>query len=217
MPRIALIGTSMLSVEPVTAAFRESWPEATLFNLLDDALLVDLNAAGKVTQNLSDRIGRLAEYAQSAAADGILYTCTAFGAAIDRVKPRLPIPILKPNEAMWDRACELGPRIGLLATTAPALPTMRAELEEVAKVRGIAVAVVPRHVPGALDDLMGGRAERHDDAIVAAARELADCDVILLGQFSMARAARRTAEATGRPVLTSPGAAVERLKRVMAG
>jgi hypothetical protein len=39
--------------------------------------------------------------------------------------------------------------------------------------------------------------------------------VVLLGQFSLARAAGAVAQATGRPVVTTPGSAVAKLKRLL--
>jgi hypothetical protein len=42
-----------------------------------------------------------------------------------------------------------------------------------------------------------------------------DCDVIALSQFSLARAARAVAAATGKPVLTTPDSAVRKLQRLL--
>jgi hypothetical protein len=45
---------------------------------------------------------------------------------------------------------------------------------------------------------------------------LRSCDVIALGQFSLARAAQAIAAATGRRVLTTPDSAVNKLRRLLA-
>ena len=211
-PRIAIINASVLSIEPVMAAFMVAWPEARLFNLVDDALSSDLTAAGESTAQLTARIGSLADHAVLADARAILYTCSAFGPAIDLVKRRIGIPVLAANEAMIDEALGAGSRLAVLATTAAALPTICAEIEAAARARRLAPSVFPVHVPGALDSLASGRIDLHDAAIVEAASGLGDCDVILLGQFTMARAAAAVASRTGRKVLTSPTAAVTRLR-----
>jgi hypothetical protein len=56
---------------------------------------------------------------------GILFTYSAFGAAIDRVKDRhlhvLAIPVLRPNEAAFDEALGLGLRFGLIVSIQPSL------------------------------------------------------------------------------------------------
>ena len=52
--------------------------------------------------------------------------------------------------------------------------------------------------------------------MVEAAKDLRGSNVIALAQYSMAPAAGLVAEATGKPVLTTPDSAVEKLKRLLA-
>jgi hypothetical protein len=61
----------------------------------------------------------------------------------------------------------------------------------------------------------GDRAE-HDRIVTKAAKDLRGCDVVALAQYSMAPAAAMVAEATGRPVLTTPDSAVSKLKSALA-
>ena len=109
----------------IADAFKRLWPEASLMNLLDDSLSADLARDGSLTQAMTDRFLTLARYAASAGADGILFTCSAFGPCIEACARHLaPIPVLKPNEAMIEEAIALsGPtgRIGLMATFVPTL------------------------------------------------------------------------------------------------
>ena len=55
----------------------------------------------------------------------------------------------------------------------------------------------------------------HDDLVVEASKDLRDCDLVALAQYSMAPAAERVAEVTGRPVLTTPDSAVLKLKGML--
>ena len=61
----------------------------------------------------------------------------------------------------------------------------------------------------------GDRAE-HDRLVTEASKDLRDCDLIALAQYSMAPAAALVAEATGRPVLTTPDSAVLKLKEMLS-
>jgi hypothetical protein len=78
------------------------------------------------------------------------------------------------------------------------------------------VEVVPKLAEGALAALDRGDRVTHDRLVVEASRDLRDCDLIALAQYSMAPAAEQVAEATGRPVLTTPDSAVEKLKKMLS-
>ena len=209
--RIALIHALRHSPPPIEAAFRELWPEPTLMNLLDDSLSADLARAGRLLPEMTGRFLTLARYAKSTGADAILFTCSAFGPCIDAVVQDLfPLPVLKPNEAMVEEASTMGSRIGLLATFPGTLKTMPAEFPKT-------VTVVPQLADGALAALDSGDLEGHDALAARASLALADCDVIALAQFSLARAAPRVALASRRPVLTTPHSAVRKLKRLLLG
>lgn len=211
--QIALIHATREAITPVETAFRDLWPEAAHWTLLDESLTMDLAAAGgKLTPVLTARFLDLAAYAMARAPDGILFTCSAFGAAIDDVAARYDVPVMKPNEAILDAALNQGGRVGLLATHPQTLPDMTADMESLAQERSIDMTVVPLLVEGAWADLGAGRRDAHDRAVIAAAPGLKDCGCIVLAQFSMAPLAAEIAADTGLSVLTSPHAAVAEMK-----
>ncbi len=180
--------------------------------LMDDSLSADLARAGTMPANMTDRFLTLARYAAGTGADGILFTCSAFGPCIEACQAALaPLPVLKPNEAMIEEAVAHGPRIGLLATFAPSLETLPAEFTAARADAVISTALAQ----GALVALDRGEAAEHDRLAAAAAGSLADCDVIALGQFSLARAAAAVAAATGKTVLTTPDSAIRKLRRLV--
>lgn len=211
-PRIALIHATPLAIDPIVAAFGRLWPEARTTNLLDDSLSADLATEGRLTDRMIERFITLARYVHQDGADAILFTCSAFGPAIEATAAAMPIPVLKPNEAMLDEALAAGDRVGLLATFAPSIPALQAELETMALARRQTVTVTTRTLPDALAALQGGDAETHDRLIATAAAELLPCDALVLGQFSMASAARLIPARAGCRVLTSPDSAVMRLR-----
>jgi Asp/Glu/hydantoin racemase len=215
-PRIALIHATPVAIEPIVSAFRRLWPEARTTNLLEDSLAADLAAEGRLTERMNERFVTLARYAHGCGADAILFTCSAFGPAIEAAQSALTIPVLKPNEAMFDEALAAGKRIGLLATFAPSIPALRTELEQMARQRKLELEIKTHTVPTALTALHAGEAAEHDRLIAQAADQLGLCDALILGQFSMASAAEMIPDQPGRKVLTSPTSAVMQLKRVLA-
>jgi Asp/Glu/hydantoin racemase len=214
-PRIALIHATPLAIEPINAAFKALWPQATTTNLLDDSLPPDLVRDGRITETMIGRFVELAQYVRKAGADGILFTCSAFGVAIEAAKAALDVPVLKPNEAMLDEAVAAGTRIGVLATFEPSIPSFVAELEALAQARGVRLELDLKAVPGAMAALQAGRSEEHDGLIAAAAAGMKACDAILLSQFSMASAAASIAPGRDCKVLTSPASAVVRMRELV--
>lgn len=207
--RITLIHALKHSIVPIEASFARHWPEARLMNLLDDSLSADLARDGKLSERMTERFLTMGRYAASTGANGILFTCSAFGPCIEAVaREHAPMPVLKPNEAMIEQAVSKGKRIGLLSTFPPTLVSMPPEFPT-------SVTLVPKLAEGALAALDRGDRAEHDRIVVEAAKELRDCDLIALAQYSMAPAAERVAEVTGREVLTTPDSAVLKLKAML--
>jgi Asp/Glu/hydantoin racemase len=204
--RIALIHALAHSLAPIEASFARLWPEPTLMNLLDDSLSADLARDGKLTEPMTERFLSLGRYVSATGANAVLFTCSAFGPCIEAVaRAHAPMPVLKPNEAMIEQAVAKGKKIGLLSTFPPTLASMPREFPS-------SVEIVPKLAEGALAALDRGDRTTHDRLLTEASRDLRGCDVIALAQFSMAPAAAMVAEATGKPVLTTPDSAVLKLK-----
>jgi Asp/Glu/hydantoin racemase len=216
--RIILIHALADSVQPIHEAFDRLWPEADRFDLLDTSLSADLAAAGELTSSIRDRFLVLGQYAAQYAGvggktAGILFTCSAFGPAIDAVKAALSMPTLKPNESAFAAALVAGRRIGLLVTFLPSLAALSCELKDLAVQTGQSIELDAKFVEGALAALKAGDTATHDRLIAEAAAAMPDRDVIVLGQFSMARAADRIRTSSGRQVITTPDAAVLDLRQ----
>jgi Asp/Glu/hydantoin racemase len=211
-----LIHATPVAVEPIRAAFAQSWPQARITNLLDDSLSTDLAAQGHITERMIERFVILARYCERDGARAILFTCSAFGTAIEAARSAVSIPVLKPNEAMFDEALEAGRRMGLMSTFEPSIASMVRELEDEANRRKISISLKTGIVPDAMAALQRGEADTHDRLIQRASGGFDDCDVLMLAQFSMARAASLIAKRPGQRVLTSPDSAVVRLKRELS-
>ena len=218
-PRIALIHATALAVEPITDAFARHWPQARRMNLLDDSLSVDLAGAGHLTPDMVQRFVDLAAYAKRTGCTGILFTCSAFGPAIEAAGAAVGLPTLKPNEAMFEDALALtaagAGRLGLIATFEASIPSMSAELQAMAAARGRRIDLHTVFVPEAMQDLAQGRMQDHHRKIADAARTLAGCDVVMLAQFSMAAALPAVQAGLPCPILSSPDCAVLALQKRM--
>lgn len=221
-PRIALIHALEESVLPARRAFARHWPQARCFDLLDTSLAIDLAFAGRLDDAIVERFRTLGAYAagtvgRGGRAAGILFTCSAFGPAIDAVKRQLSIPVLRPNEAAFAEALDRGRRIGLVASFGPSIPALTAELKQMAGQRERSVTVVPEIADGALAALKGGDGAGHDRIVADAVRRLPSVDVVILGQFSLARARADAEAVTDAPVVTTPDSAVAALRRAVGG
>lgn len=217
-PRIALLHALEESVLPTRIAFARNWPGANVFDLLDTSLAVDLAFHGRLDMAMHRRFELLSDYAsqtegEGGRAQGVLFTCSAFGPAIDVVKKRLSVPVLRPNEAAFEAALDKGRSIGLVVTFGPSLASLTAELEAMAADRGAQVKVRGVIAEGALAALKSGDGERHDRIVAEAVKELPSVDTIVLGQFSLARAREVVSELVDIPVITTPDSAVLALKK----
>jgi Asp/Glu/hydantoin racemase len=212
MTRIALVHALAHSQAPINAAMERLWPEATRMNLLDDSLSADLARSGRLDDAMTARFIALTDYAVSTGAQGILFTCSAFGPCIEAAaRKHARMPVLKPNEAMIEEAVALqaqrGGAIGLVSSFPPTLVSMPPEFPA-------GTTLHTALADGALDALNRGDAAAHDEITAAAAETLAarGCTIIALAQFSMARAAPLVASRTGLPVMTTVDSAVRKLR-----
>ena len=216
-PAITLFHVHKDAMNAAVAAFDQDWPEARISNILDDGLFAWVNEAGGVVPEMFDAFHRLTAYAVDRGAEGIVFSCSAFRECIDSCAATFDRPILGPNEAMIEAALEAGPRIGVLATVAPTIPSISAEIEEKARQTGRNVTLSACYVENAFAAMAAGDGEAHDRMVADAAAKVTNVDVIVLAQFTLSRAAPAVAQATDIPVLNSPGAAVEKMRTLLSG
>ena len=72
------------SIAPIEQAFGRLWPEARVWpTCWTNSLSTDLARDGALTPAMTERFLTCARYAASCGADGILFTCSAFGPCIE--------------------------------------------------------------------------------------------------------------------------------------
>ena len=216
-PRIGLVHALHASIAPIEAAFLESWPEAETVSLYDQSLYADFNKTRKLTPEIFRRIEGLLRFSRETGAEAILFTGSLFGDPVEAAREKLDVPVLTAYEAMIEEAFASAerPRLGMLSTAAGTADMMSTDIKEYAEANGREYELDSRFVAGAIDALLWGDREEHDELVAAAAAQLGDCDALLLAQFSMAPVAKRLPPVEGRKVLSSPGSAVAKLKRLL--
>jgi aspartate/glutamate racemase len=205
MKTVAAIYTAISIIDPVKAIFRELMPGHRLVNIYDDSLVPDIIQAtdGAVT-GVRRRLLSYCQSSEDMGADLILSTCSSMGDIVGQIQAFVRVPILRIDEPMVRQAVEQGSSIAVLATVDTTLAPTNRLLRSTAEKLGKRVEIVEGLAEGALQALNEGKAERHDEILMQAARAVADrADVILLAQGSMARMREAIAAATGKPVLIS--------------
>lgn len=217
MTKIVVVHTGPVTVEPLKAQFAEQMPDARVVNIVDDSLLADVRAAGRLTPEVCRRLYAYMSSAQDMGADIILNACSSVGEATDVLRGLIRTPIVKVDEAMAEAASALGARIGVVATVSTTLePTVRLIRRKAAE-EGREVDVTECIAQGAFDALLAGDAARHDDIVTRAIIELAGhVDVIVLAQVSMARLVPALGSLPV-PVLSSPQSGVAAVRRALGG
>ncbi|MBP5979874.1 MAG: hypothetical protein KA748_06685 [Halomonas sp.] len=212
-PRIVLLHATTVAMGPIHRAMHDMWPEAESVNLLDDALSIDRAQEGETLSDpLIARFEALGRYAAGPMrAAGILATCSAFGSALNVLAANLAIPVVKPNEPMFEAAIAAGPRIAMLATFAPAVASMEVEFKALAP-DGDLTSIV---VPGAIEALRRGDAATHNRLIAETATHLRGYDAVMLAHFSTSRALADVQVVTDLPVFSAPESAVNRIRSLV--
>ena len=196
----------------------EEIPDCRLINIADDCLIQDVIKAGGPTVGVTRRLLAYYHAAEDAGADVILNTCSSIGEVADIGKKCAKVPLVKIDDAMARKGVQMGDRVGVIATLPTTLgPTVRLVQRKADEI-GKKVAVVEGLAKGAFEALMAGKAEEHDALILQTAKDIAgQVDVIVLAQGSMAKMQEKLAQATGKPVLSSPKLGVQEVRDILKG
>lgn len=216
---LAVLHTSFvfINVEPVFRnLFEEQLPGVRIIDFVDSDVLAAVNRDGEINESHVLRMTYLAKAAEASGADLIFSACSSLGPTIDTARQMVDVPIVKIDDAMTQKAVELGSGIGVMATVPTTLKPTIDLLQEKAKAAGITVETQPYLCGGAFDVLMSGDRDRHDQMVLAGAQELApQVDLIVLAQASMSRLAPMLSQEVGKEVLSSPRLAVQYVKNLL--
>ena len=209
--RIFLVHPYFPSMAPIDAAFKAGWPEAQTVNLLDESLYADVPPDGTLSPSLYERVATLLHHCVQSGADGIVFTGTTFGPAIEAARPNLTVPLLRAEEAMAEQAVGMNKDILLVCSAKRAIPVIRGSLEAAAERQGATPHISELWVSGAKDALSAGGMQAHDQLIAREVKAASHPGVIVIGQISMAGACAHLPPEIMRRTVTSLNAAVARM------
>jgi Asp/Glu/hydantoin racemase len=213
-PRLALIHTVPTLVDAFAELAIETLGDAaSVVHMVDESLLADTIAAGALSPAVSRRVARQVFGAEDAGASAILVTCSSVGPAVEATRPFCSVPVLRVDEPMIDRALDRGTAIAAIGTLATTLEPTAELIRRRAAERSQRVAVRSYLCEGAFEALRAGDLDEHDARVRAGLREvLANADVVVLAQASMARVADQLGALD---VLTSPRLSMERAAQMV--
>lgn len=214
---LGLIHTSATLVPVFQQLCNENLPGVHVFNIVDDSLIKDVIAKGKLMPDTARRVVNHVASAEAAGADHILVTCSSIGRAVEAAASLVSVPVLRVDQPMADLAVSKGRRIGVVATLPTTLEPTSDLVKRRAQAAGKDIELTSRLCEGAFEALMGGNPALHDQMVAQALRELsAKVDVILLAQASMARVVDTLSEAEKTvPIVASPPEAVRYLASIL--
>lgn len=197
---------------------RELLPGVKIFQMLDESLLHETLAAGRLQETTTRRLHRELECAREGGAAAVMVTCSTLGPAVAAAQSIFAFPVLRVDQAMAEAAVRTGRRVGVLATLPTTLGPTSELVRAVAQTQGRECEIVSGLCAGAYEAVAAGNGAEHDRLVAAGLRELMQqADVVVLAQASMARVvATFTPEQLTVPVLTSPRLGVQYAAQVMA-
>lgn len=216
MATLAIIHTTVATVESLKALAAELLPGVNVINFVDDLILPELARNGGDSSAVADRLVQYARYAERAGAEVLLEACSSVGEVVAAMRQAVQIPVVRIDDAMAGTAVARGPRIGVAATLPTTLnPTMRL-IQAKANAAGRTVVMESALADTAYRKLMAGDRDGHDADLVETLSALAQkVDVIVLAQASMARVMPRLSPDVQDKVLTSPRLAMAEVQVVL--
>ena len=213
--RVFLVHPTPLAMAPIDEAFKTLWPQAQTINVLDESLYTDIPLDGTLAPAIYDRVASLLRHCELSGADGILFSGSTFGPAVDKARVGMRVPVLRAEEAMMEQAVTLGERILLVCTAKRAMPVVRGTLDAAVKRAGVTRAISELWVEGARDAITSGDVATHDKLIAEQVMAAGDFDVIIFGQISMVPSRTPLPPDIARRVVIGPEATVARMRALI--
>lgn len=206
---LTFLHTSPVHIATFDGLLAELAPQIAARHLVDESLLSEARAAGRITPALERRIAAAVNGAIEEDAAVVLCTCSTIGGCAEELGRQTSAPVLRVDRAMAERAVALGARIVLAAALESTLEPTRALLLDAAARAGSAVDIRELLCARAWEAFERGDQAGYLTSIAGHLRAGAGAaDAIVLAQASMAGAAALCADLPI-PILSSPRLGLE--------
>jgi glutamate racemase len=204
MKKVGLIHSTRLVIEPVQRAVTRQCPGVDFFHVLDEGILRDLSASGRITPGIVQWLAGMVLSAQRAGADMAVVSCSSLSPCVNAVQEQVAIPVVKIDAPMMEHALTHAGRIGLVMTNPTTEAPSTLLFREVSDRLLSRATLIPRLCPQAFAKLNEGDVRGHDREVIETVEGLlSEVDVVMLAQISMARVKERLDDAAKSRVLSS--------------
>lgn len=127
MTNIAILHTVPLSIGVLNKKIKDKYQNVNLINILDDSILPSLISNDASTEDIYLKLKQYCDFAIKAHAQYILIACATICPFADYVKDKLPVPVIRIDEAMANFIAKEKHNvhiIGTLSSSLKALPEL---------------------------------------------------------------------------------------------
>ena len=121
-PTIGLIHAVQPAIAPLKEQLGRELPQVRVLNLLDEALIAEMERLGSITPALVRRMTTLVALQQQAGARAVLLSCTVYSPFVEQVQAQSDVPVLAIDAVMVEQAVQRATRLGVLANSTVAKP-----------------------------------------------------------------------------------------------
>lgn len=210
--RLAIIHTTPFTISALSSLCARLLPGVGVNHYLDDSVLKEINAEGRITASCQYRFFSMLSVAAAAKPDAILSACSSVGDMLEEARAVFSMPLMRIDEPMAKAAAE---REGSIAVCATVQSTLRPTTKLIRRYAGESSTVDTLLIREAGKLLASGERNAYLDAIAARLGEAAKAhDTVVLAQASMAEALERIPQSLHRKFLTSPESGVGALRKL---
>lgn len=208
MKKLTVIHTTSKTIDSLNSLIKENIEDIEVVNILDDSILGDM-IQNKNIEFVEQRWIEYAKIAEQLGSDAVLSACSSVGEIAEKANDILNIPVYRIDDAMAIEAVQRGNKILVMATLGTTLnPTV-----DLIKRKSEDAEVITYLIDEAYEYLKNGDVEKHNKKIFDAVNsEIANADVVVLAQASMANALNEMKEEYKEKILTSPELGIKQLK-----